>query len=75
MPPLTGLYHFAGDVLQICRAYGAGLRVTDPRSKSQWDSIHQLRVGAERLPWVIVQKIINPNGNLCKSSFVFERLK
>jgi len=23
MPPLTGLHHFAGDVLQLCRAYGA----------------------------------------------------
>src|ERR1035437_4997479 len=23
MPPLTGLYYFAGDVLQLCRAYGA----------------------------------------------------
>jgi hypothetical protein len=23
MPPLTGLHPFAGDVLQICRAYGA----------------------------------------------------
>jgi len=23
MPPLTGLFHFADDVLQICRAYGA----------------------------------------------------
>jgi len=32
------------------------------RSESQRDFIHQPRVGAERLPWVIVQKIINPSG-------------
>jgi hypothetical protein len=29
MPPLTGLYHFTGDVLQLCRTYGAALRVAD----------------------------------------------
>jgi len=26
MPPLTGLFYFMTDVLQICRAYGAPLR-------------------------------------------------
>jgi hypothetical protein len=45
-------------------------RETSPRLKP-WiscaenpkrDSIHQTRVGAARLPWVIVQKITNPNG-------------
>jgi len=27
MPPLTGLYPFAGEVLQLCRASGVALRV------------------------------------------------
>jgi hypothetical protein len=58
----TGLHHFAGDVLQLCRAYGAVLRSQTCVPKSQRDSIVQPRVSAYRLPWVIVQKIINPNG-------------
>ena len=33
MPPRTGLFHFVGDVLQICRADGArGVKPIEPRT-------------------------------------------
>ena len=77
LPPRRGVSGRAHH--SVCAVVGVrtsgGQRTARPAKhsirESQRDSIIQPRVGAERLPWVVVQKIINPNG--VGSPFPFHR--